>query len=113
MWKPDPNRILTADVKAAEARTQTKGEFQAAIQRYVDDTARARNYGDGNSLAGYVNSTIPQWSAEAVAFVAWRDAIWVYSYAELERALTGQRPIPTIQDFIAELPVMSWPQQGA
>lgn len=109
MWTPDPAKIITADIKAAEARTRTKGGFQVAIQLHVDVTAQSRNYGDGNSLAGYVNSTVPKWSAEATAFVAWRDAVWVYSYAELDKALGGQRPIPTIADFLAELPAINWP----
>lgn len=108
-WSPDPTKIVTSEMKAGEARTRAKSEFQIAIQLHIDQTAKARSYGDGNSLAGYVNSTIPKWSAEATAFVAWRDQVWVYSYAELDKALSGQRPIPTIADFIAELPAISWP----
>lgn len=109
MWTPDPATIITAAQKAEAARAATVSTFQAAIQAHVDATAKARNYSDGNSLAGYVNSTVVKWSAEAVAFVAWRDAVWVYSYAELDKALGGQRPIPTVEDFIAELPAISWP----
>ena len=109
MWTPDPAKIVTADQKAEAVRTTTLSTFQIAIQAHVDATAKSRKYGDGNSLAGYVSSTVAQWSAEAAAFVAWRDEVWLYYYAELDKALGGQRPIPTIEDFIAELPAMIWP----
>lgn len=109
MWTPDPAKIVTAEVKAEAAKAVTLATFQMAIQAHVDGTAKSRRYGDGNSLAGYVNSTIPKWSAEAAAFVAWRDQVWVYAYAELDKALGGQRPIPAVADFILELPAISWP----
>lgn len=109
MWTPDPAKIVTAEVKAEAAKAVTLATFQMAIQAHIDGMAKSRRYADGNSLAGYVTSTVVKWSAEAVAFVAWRDAVWVYSYAELDKALSGQRPIPTISDFTTELPAMIWP----
>lgn len=84
--------------------------YRAAIQAHVDAAAQGRNYGDGALLASYVTSTIPQWQAEAVTFVAWRDAVWVYTYAELDKALNGEREQPSVEDFIGELPVISWPE---
>ncbi|KQZ81866.1 hypothetical protein ASD64_08895 [Mesorhizobium sp. Root157] len=87
----------------------TVGDFQRAIQAHVDTVAVAKLYNDGNALAGYVNSTVPQWAAEAQAFVAWRDAVWVYAYTELDKVQSGQRPAPTIEAFIAELPDIEWP----
>lgn len=84
-------------------------EFEAAIQEHIDTAARARRYRDGFALAGYVASTVPQYAAEAAAFVAWRDAVWLYAYGELDKAQNGQRPIPTVEDFISELPAMVWP----
>lgn len=52
---------------------------------------------------------MPQWAAEAAVFVAWRDAVWLYAYAEMDKVLTGQRPQPSIDDLIAELPAIEWP----
>lgn len=91
----------------------TQGDFERAIQAHVDAAARSRNYADGNSLASYVNSTVATWAAEATTFVAWRDAVWVYSYAELAKALNQLRPVPAVADFIEELPAISWPEQPA
>lgn len=76
---------------------------------HVDAVARSRHYDGGNSLASYTPGTNPAWAAEATAFVAWRDAVWVYAHAELDKAMTGQRPVPTVEAFVAELPTIAWP----
>lgn len=39
--------------------------------------------------------------------VAWRDAVWAHAFAELGKVQHGQRPQPTVEDFIAELPVIA------
>lgn len=85
------------------------GDFQYAIQAHVDAVAVAKLYNDGNALAGYVNSTVPQWASEAQTFVAWRDAVWVYAYAELDKVQNGGRPAPTVEAFVVELPEIEWP----
>lgn len=40
------------------------------------------------------------------------DAVWSYAYAELDKvtAEPPERDVPSIEDFIAELPAMSWPE---
>lgn len=83
--------------------------FRYAIQSHVDAQAVSRRYDNGNSLATYVNSTSPDWAAEAIAFVAWRDAVWAYAYTEMDKVLDGEREQPTIEGFISELPEIVWP----
>jgi hypothetical protein len=89
------------------APTQT--DYAAAVQAHIDGTARSKGYADGFALASYVNSTIAAWAAEAAAFVTWRDQVWVYAYTELAKVQAGQRPQPTIENLIAELPAITWP----
>jgi hypothetical protein len=83
-------------------------DYETAIQEVVDATANGKLFRDGVTLASYVSSTNPQWATEAQAFVAWRDAVWGYAYAELEKVTTGQRSQPTVDEFVAELPVITW-----
>jgi len=82
----------------------TAQQYAAAIQAYVDGVAKTKGYADGVALASYINSTISSWQAEAAAFVPWRDAVWAQAYTILEHVQSGQRPPPTIDDLIAELP---------
>ncbi len=84
-------------------------DFAAAVQVHIDSAARSKGYGDGFALSTYVNSTLPQWASEATAFVAWRDAVWIYAYAELAKVQGGQRAKPAIAELLAELPAIDWP----
>lgn len=110
MWTPDPSIIITAEMKAAKAQADLMATFQTAIQEHVDQAARSRQYNDGVTLASYTASTIPTWQADAVVFVVWRDAVWVYAYAELDKVQGGERDAPTVEAFIAELPAIAWPE---
>lgn len=83
--------------------------YRLAIQWHIDATARARNYDSGITCASYVSSTVAAWAAEAAAFVAWRDAVWLYAYGEMDKVTNGERPQPGVADLLAELPAMSWP----
>jgi len=78
------------------------------IQALIDRKAQERQYDSGATLASYVNSTIEHWAAEAQAFVAWRDAVWLYALAELDKVQKGKRDQPSLEAFLAELPDFEW-----
>lgn len=84
-------------------------DYKAAIVTHLDAAAAARLFDSAVSIATYVGSTNPQWAAEAIVFVAWRDAVWAYAYTELEKVMTGQRQLPSVAGFLAELPPLAWP----
>ena len=92
-----------------EVPQPTEDDYQTAIQSFIDQMARSRQYSDGNSLAGYVNSTVPTWAAEAATFTAWRDSVWVYAYGELAKVQAGQRSKPSVAQMVSELPPVAWP----
>lgn len=96
--------------EAASVRVPTLADYQAAIQDHVDGVARSKQYNDGAALAGYINSTVEPWAAEASVFIAWRDAVWVFVYGELDKVMNGQREQPSVAEFIGELPEVSWPE---
>lgn len=95
-----------------EPEPPTLEDYRAAIRAHVDATAQARDYDNAVSCASYVDSTNPTWAAEAQAFVAWRDAVLAYAFAELAKVENGQRPQPAIEEFVGELTAavpMEWP----
>lgn len=110
MWTPDPDRIITAEQKAAEAVAATIGAFESAIQALVDAKPREMDFRDGVTLASYVASTNPTWAAQAQAFVGWRDEVWIYAYGELAKVMAGERVQPTIDEFLTGLPALTWPE---
>lgn len=103
--------VPTAEYALEELPTPTLGidDYRLAIDAHVNATARSRDYNDAATLAGYERSTVPEWMAEAKAFIEWRDRVWVYTRSELAKVQHGQRPQPSVEDFIAELPVIAWP----
>jgi hypothetical protein len=92
-----------------EPTPPTIDDYRIAVQSHLDATAQSRQYDNALSLSTYVTSTIEAWRAEAEAFVSWRDAVWSHALAELAKVMAGERPQPTIEDFIAELPGLAWP----
>lgn len=84
-------------------------QFTSAIDGHVEATARARQYNGAAHLASYVASTVPAWSAEALAFIAWRDQVWLFALSELAQIQSGTKPLPAVADLIASLPVIQWP----
>ncbi|KAA3504351.1 hypothetical protein DXM27_03685 [Rhizobium rhizogenes] len=87
----------------------TISDYENAIQNLVDSTARERQFRDGVTLASYTTSTKPKWAAEAQAFVAWRDNVWFYAYGELAKVQAGERPQPTVPQFLSEIAPIAWP----
>lgn len=86
----------------------TLADYEAAIQAHIDATAGQRGYSSGVSCASYVASTVLAFAAEAAAFIAWRDAVWISVHAQLASVQSGA-PAPTVRGLVAALPAMEWP----
>lgn len=105
--------MTAAEIEELEAaRIQpppTVMDYRREIQFRIDAKAQERGYDGGQTIATYVASTVEPWAAEAQAFVAWRDAVWVYAYSELAKVENGDREPPTPEEFCEELPLLTWP----
>lgn len=86
----------------------TLQDYDDAVQSHIDSAAYLRGYRDAASCVSYVGSTNPTWDAEAVTFRSWRDDVWVYAFTVLGQVQSGQIPAPTIAEFIADLPHITW-----
>lgn len=82
----DLTQLITAEARAAEQAAAHRAALTAAIDAHVDSVARAAGYNGAAALAGYVASTVPDWAAEARAFVAWRDTVWTAALAMMAAA---------------------------
>lgn len=77
-----------------------------AVQAHIDAVAKSRGYLHGFAMAGY--ATDPEHAFEAQPFVVWRGQTWKYAHAELAKARSGARSLPTVPELIAELPPIEW-----
>lgn len=83
--------------------------YKGYAQDYIDETARTRDYTDGNYAVGYANSPADsKFGREGRAFVTFRDAVWNTCYSLLGLVKSGQMQIPTQEDFLAMLPKINW-----
>lgn len=83
-------------------------EYQDALQNFLDKKASEKQYNSALSIATYVSSTNPQWKTEADAFIVWRDEVFVYALGVLNAVEQGGAR-PSIDDFLAGLPQLTWP----
>ncbi|MBA4130578.1 MAG: hypothetical protein C0519_04045 [Hyphomicrobium sp.] len=103
----EPTRVVRRIV--VEHAPPTQEDYSAAIQAHIEATAQSRSYGSSALLASYVTSTVPSWAAEAQAFVAWRDAVWLAAYGLLGAVNAGETVAPPVTGLIEVLPVVNWP----
>lgn len=83
--------------------------LRQSVQAHIDSKAQSRGYENGFTLAGYVASTVPEWQAEAVAFVGWRDACWLFVFDWLDNIKAGEaEPPASADDLIDALPKIEW-----
>ena len=83
-------------------------KFIAAMEGHYDQVAQAKKYDNRLTCtlrAGYAGP----FQAEGLAFATWMDACNAHGYTEMEKVMTGQRPMPTVEELIAELPATPWP----
>ena len=88
---------------------EQQAAFTAAIQAHLDGFARTRNYDGILSAATYATSSVPKFRSEGQYAVEARDATWAKAYEILGAVMTEQRPMPTLEEVIAELPELAWP----
>jgi hypothetical protein len=107
-WVFDGENFIepTDPVKTLE---EIKQEFNAGIQVYLDKVAKLKLYESSIHCTTYINSTNQLWAAEAQAYIAWRDAVWVMVYDLLSQYEQGEIELGTVADLINLLPEMVWP----
>lgn len=82
--------------------------YVEAVQRHLDITAQSKNYDNILSLCSYATSNHVKFSVEGQSGVEWRDACWSHTYQVLDDVNNGVRIMPSVNELIAELPVINW-----
>lgn len=88
---------------------EIRKQLTDGVQSYMDSVAQTRGYDDILKAISYrgdtVNTTFAQ---EGEACFTWRSQVWTKYYAILAEVKAGNRAIPTLEEVIAELPVLVW-----
>ena len=86
----------------------TMANYQQAVALHTDKVAQARGYLDATRLMAWASAPHPVWAAEGAAFLAWQVQVHLEAFRALAAVQAGETP-PTIEKFIAGLPLMAWP----
>ena len=103
--RPDGVRVYPLSL------AEIQNDFTEAVQAYLDGFARTRNYDGILSAASYATSKNPRFAAEGQYAVEARDAVWAKGYEIMGAVLAGERPLPTLEEVLAELPALAWPEE--
>lgn len=107
--KPNPDEINDFDESTALI------VFSTAVQDYLDGEASKRGYGDPNgknailSLCSYASGSNSKFAIEGRIGLAWREDVWTKCFEILDEVKNGERAIPTLDEFLNELPKPQWP----
>lgn len=102
---------VVRDATAAEASaalSRIQSDYEAAIQGHLDATAQQRGYDSMLSACSYAAGSHPKFSVEGRDCIAWRSAVWEAAFKIMADVQAKNRPLPTIEEVIAELPPMVW-----
>ena len=105
-WLAAGNTPQPTDAKTEE---QIIEEYQAAVQKRLDDFAQTRKYDGILSASTYATSIVTRFKTEGQYCVNARDATWAKCYEILDAVNNNTRPMPTLEQLMSELPVLSWP----
>lgn len=85
----------------------TLADYDAAMEVHLYAERAVRGYTTREPDA-YLNSSVPRWAQDARDWVAHRDAVMAYALALMNAVDDGERDAPTMAEFRAGLPVISW-----
>lgn len=91
----------------------TEKEIQEQLERGVEAWMNAvvaeRDYDSIDTcIARYTDSPNPKYAQEAKAVKDWNTLVWDKCWDIFAEVKAGKRAIPTLEEVIAELPVLVW-----
>lgn len=107
MTKEEQEVKFYADKTEAEAKA-LKDAYTTAMENFMDAQANTKGYTSRYTASLRVNSTVAKFKAEGQAYMDWMDTCYNLGYTVLAEVVNGIRPMPTIEEFLAELPKLDW-----
>ena len=101
------NGTVNAPVVQPETPEQTVARLESALDRHLDSVANSYRYESIRTMVSYENDPNPQFHNEGQAAKRWRSAVYAYGIQVITDVQNGQREIPTEQELIAELPIIT------
>jgi len=88
---------------------ELQAQYTALLDVHLDSTAQARGFDNRITCAMRAGYPGP-FQADGAAFGQWMDACYLAGRQVMADVMAGARPMPTPEEFLAELPPMVWPE---
>jgi hypothetical protein len=96
--------------RPAPTTQQLIEQYTRSIQKRLDNFAKTKGYDSLLSACSYATSSVLAFSSEGQYCVNARDATWNKCYEILEQVNTNIIPLPSLEEIISQLPMLTWPQ---
>ena len=83
--------------------------YDSAMEEHLDAEKAERGY-TKREPSDYANSTVPRYKQDAADWTVHHDAVMLYGLEILNKAARGE-PLPTLAEFKAGLPVITWTEE--
>ena len=90
-----------------ETPEQVIKRLESAIDRHLDAVANSYRYESIRTMVTYATSDHQTFGPEGRAAVKFRDAVYAYGIQVSEDVLAGLRPIPTEEELLAGVPLIT------
>lgn len=105
---PPPTPATPIPPTEEEIKEQTKQYLLFEVDELLDKTVQARGYDNIAKCVTYEGDIDPIFNREGTAAKQWRSKVYRACYNILAEIEAGNRPIPTVEELLAELPKIDW-----
>ena len=99
-----PKLVLTAE----QEKAKIKATLLKAVDDYMDRTVQERGYDNIAKCVTYEGDIDEIFNREGTMAKQWRSRVYRTCYNILTGVEAGYRPVPTVEELIAELPKIEW-----
>ena len=102
---------VVADYTYIDIPPPTLEDYDAAMEQFLREEREARGY-TTREPDSYLTSEVPRWAQDARDWVSHRDAVMEYALELINAVERGERPPPTMEEFLANMPQIQWTYTG-
>jgi len=104
VWLTEGNTPEPAD---PPTQAEITNIYVTELEAHYDTVAQVKHYDNRFTCALRAGYAGP-FQTEGQSFAQWMDLCNLYAYQEMGRVQAGERPAPTHEELVAELPVAPW-----
>lgn len=104
------NQDGTPDIARIQAEEQVKliNSYETALDEFMDSKAKEKKYTDRYTASLRASNPSSIFYNEGLAFSTWMDNCYAIGYDILNAVQSGEKELPTIKEFLDELPILEW-----